>query len=639
MQVAGRHRIALGRAVIAVAIILVLVVAGVVVLYATQMGSTSATTSTSATRVTTTSSTSSSSSTGAQNLVIDDPTWPAPGLGPLSEGYPDWLFYEVYQPLVVANVTLEFSSGGLQFLPGLAKGWSISPDGETFTFNLRPGVTFSNGDPFNSYAVWTDFYMQYYTGGNSTSFWVPLDIFNASSVAFGPADLTQIGQSGLAPPSAGLLAMMSNSTWPVYVTGPDTVVFQLKSPFAFFLNTFAASSAQTFDPMYILKNGGPGVPGSPNPYFNTNVPPGTGPYMVTRVQTQSLMALQKDPTYWGNNLTAAEIASNPVVSPGHYANIIIKDVPDESSRYIDLSGNAAQLSDIVGSDFKLVQKNPTYTPLTINTPACAVMMGMNTKVFPTNVTLVRQAIVHSINYSQVIEQAAFGEGFEIVGPETPNYGQFYNPGNLPPYAYNVTLASQDLVKAGFPNGTGLPSITLDIDSSGSAWNVPAAEIIQTDLAQIGINMNIQVVSSNYADSTYLYWNYTYMASHPTQVPTLAFNYFTGFCPDYLAPTDYWTVFASGSSAYGNLAVYDSPAVDSAVALMAHSNDMTSIVSSLTVAQKQVYDDAPYAWLFGEKLLSVDGTWVWNSNVIKGMYMVPDVTGVNDLPLLNTIAPA
>ena len=99
------------------------------------------------------------------------------------------------------------------------------------------------------------------------------------------------------------------------------------------------------------------------------------------------------------------------------------------------------------------------------------------------------------------------------------------------------------------------------------------------------------------------------------------------------------MFASGSSAYGNLAVYDSPAVDNAVALMAHSNDMTSIISSLTVAQKQVYDAAPYAWLFGEKLLSVDGTWVWNGNVIKGMYMVPDVTGVNDLPLLNTIAPA
>jgi len=589
--------------------------------------------------MTKTSSTSNSTSTSPQTLVIDDPTWPGPAIGPLSEGYPDWLFYEVYQPLVVANVTLEFSSGGLQFLPGLATTWTASPDGQTYTFNLRPGVTFSNGDPFNSYAAWTDFYMQYYMGGNSSSFWVPLDIFDSSAVNFGPADFALINQSGLASPSSGLLAMMSNSSWPVYVSGPNTIVFHLKSPFIFFLNTFAASSAQIFDPMYILKNGGPGVPGSPNPILNTNIPPGTGPYMVSRVQTQSFLVLQKNPTYWGNGLSAAAAASNPVVGPGYYTNVVIKDIPDEASRYIDLSGNAAQLSDIVGSDFKLVQLNPSYTPLTINSPACMVMMGMNTKVFPTNVTLVRQAIVHSINYSQVIDEAAFGEGFEIVGPETPNYGQFYDPGSLQPYTYNLTLAQQDLVKAGYPNGTGLPSVTLDIDSSGVAWNVPAAEIIQTDLAQVGINLKLQVVSSNYADSTYLYWNYTYMSEHPTQMPTLAFNYFTGFCPDYLAPTDYWGVFVSGTSAYGNLAVYDSPVVDNAVSLMAHSNNLSAIVDSLRVAQKQIYDDAPYAWLFGEKLLSVDGTWVWNKNVIKNMYMVPDVTGVNDLPLLNTITPA
>jgi peptide/nickel transport system substrate-binding protein len=540
---------------------------------------------------------------------------------------------------VVANVTKEFGAGGLDFLPALATGWNVSADGQTYTFNLRRGVTFHNGDPFNSYMVWGQFYIQYYFGGNSSSFWVPLNIFNTSAINVGPATLARINQSGLASPSPGLLNMMSDSSWPIYVTGPYTVVFHLKAPFLFFLNTFAGSSAQMFDPMYILRHGGPGTPGSPNPYFHTNIPPGTGPYMVTRVQTQSLLVLQKNPTYWGNNLSAREAASNPVVRPGYYQNIIIKDVPDESSRYIDLSSNSAQLSNIVGSDFKLVLKNPTYSPLTVNSPACMVKMGMNNKVFPTNITLVRQAIVHAINYSEVINQAVSGEGFLMVGPETPNYGAFYDPGNLPPYAYNLTLASQDLAKAGFPNGTGLPSMAVAIDGSGATWNIPAAEIVQTDLAQIGIKLTIQVVSSNYAISTYLYWNYTYMSEHPTLVPTLAFDYFTGFCPDYLGPTDYWTVFASGASPYGNFALYDSPAVDNAVSLMAHTNNLTAIVNALKVAQKQVYDDAPYAWLFAEKLLFVDGTWVWNKNIIKSMYMVPDVTGVNDLPLLNTITPA
>ena len=37
-----------------------------------------------------------------------------------------------------------------QFVPGLAAKWDVSPDGKGYTFHLRKGVTFHNGEPFNA---------------------------------------------------------------------------------------------------------------------------------------------------------------------------------------------------------------------------------------------------------------------------------------------------------------------------------------------------------------------------------------------------------------------------------------------------------------------------------------------------------
>lgn len=550
--------------------------------------------------------------------------------------YPVWTEDSVYQTLISFNLYDEQREGVFQLEPELATNWTVSANGETYTFNLRQDVTFSNGDPFNAYVVWTNFYLYYYELGNSTTFWSYLPLFNFSSVDFGPATLNLINQSGLSSPSTQLMALMTNTSWPVYVNGSGSIVFQLLGPYSFFLNSFSDFSMQT-DPMYLLQNGGPGNVTNPNTNFQTTALPGTGPYEVTNVVTNSYIEFQKNPNYWGKNLTAAEIAANPIIDPGNYQTVFVYYIPTDTARYINLLDDQSQISVVSGSNLQQAEQNPLYKPVVFNSSS-QVMMGMNTQVFPTNITDVRQAIVHAINYTQLIDEAIFGQGIRYMGPNTPIYGPFYDPGNFSLYQYNVTEAENYLKSAGFPNGTGLPALTLMIDSFGTDWEEPAAEVIQANLAAIGITVNIQVEDTITFESTVDGITYNQSLADPAGHPDMTFDTYAGYAPDFISPADFFTSFVSKYSMYSNYAIYDDPAVDYAINLVTQTTNQTELLQAFTVAQQHVYEAAPYAWLFVAQLPLIDGTDVYNTKIISNFYMDPNLFGVSDIPIFNTVTP-
>jgi len=576
-------------------------------------------------------------------LTIDDGSFPGEGGNVLNTitGHttPDWAESAVYQTLVVLNVTAEQKFGQQQYLPDLALNWTVSPDQKTYTFNLRPGVTFSDGNKFNAYDVWTEFYFWYFISGNASNFWLGLNVFNVTGVHFGQSTFSLINQSGLATPSQQLMSLMSNSSWPAYVTSPETIVFRMDTPFPFFLATLLNTLGWMWDPYYFVQHEGStnaGAVEAVSSYWNTNSVPGTGPYMITNVQVNAFITFEKNSNYWGSNLSSAEITANPVLDPGHYNTIIAQYKPDDVSRYTDLISGGAQIAAVLSSNLQLVLGNSNYKIVVENFSANANFLVFNTQIYPTNITLVRQAIVHAINYSDVIQRAVLGYGKEFVGPETPNYGPYYDPGNLTPYQYNLTLASNDLASAGFKNGTGLPALELDIDQFGVPWQEPAAEIIQSNLAQIGINVKITILSDSQFYS--FYNSYKAEASSPSSEGPIRFDDPFGYSPDYVGPTDYWVGFVTNSSYYGNDAIYNNPVVDNAISRLVSSSNTSLVLQQLTVAQRQVYNDAPYAWLFAGELPLVDGSYAYNKNVIGSFYMDFALGGITDIPLLNTITP-
>ena len=608
-------------------IIVIIVVAGVGVYFATRPSP-----------VVSTTTASSSAMVAPQTLVMDDANWPLDDANVLyfvSEvPWPDWFAFSVYQPLVVINLTALWQQGVSQFLPLLAQNWTISSDDTKYTLNLRQNVTFSNGDPFNAYQVWGEMYGFYYLSGNSTGWLQSYTIFNMSPVNFGPATLALMAQSGLINPTPALLSIMSNSSWPIYVTGPYQIVFQLKAPFLWFLGTLVSYVGMTFDTQFVLNHGGFGTPVSFNSYFDTNPIPGTGPYMITGVSVNSYMSFQQNPNYWGNSLTPAQVAANPVLDPGHVNKVIIQYKPDDIARYTDLSTGTAQVAAILSSDWNLVIANPNKYSYTTEPPwaGSSVDLAINTNVYPTNITAVRQAIVRAINYTDIADKAFFGQVTPTMGPEYPAWKDFYDLGNYPPYQYNVTQA-EDILKSAGINAANLPTFTFRT-VAGCTYCETIAEIVQADLAQIGITVNIIVLSSS--DYWSPYGSYSTNVQNAQQIGQLSLLGGEVWAPGADTPADDWVSFVSNVSSWGNWAGYTNPNVQACVNAFTSLSNESEVQALCTVAQAQIYNDAPYAWFGWAKLWYNSGSLVWQTGVIKSFYLDPFWGGMDTMPLINTV---
>ena len=573
-----------------------------------------------------------------ETLTIDAAYWVLDNLNELGTfgelPWPNPLAFTVYQPLVTMNMTGEFQQGTVQYLPGLAT-WTVSPDGKTYTFSLKQNVKFSNGDPLNAYQVWANMYATYFLSGNSTAWLESYNLMDMSKVNFGPATIALMTQSGLINPSQDLLNIMMNSNWPIYVTDPNTIVFHLIAPFVWFPGTLVVYVGFIYDAQYVLENGGFGSATGYNTYFDNHPIPGTGPYVVTGVSINSYVKFAQNPTYWGANLTAAQIAQQPLFDPGHVKNVIFQYKTDDVARYTDLSTGAAQIADIENPDWNLVTQNPQIYSY-FKTPPWSgevALVGLNTHEYPTNITLVRQAIVHALNYTDIAAKAYGGQLTPYVGPEYPWWKDYYDLGNYPVYQYNVTLAKQLLAEANISN---MPTFLMRVQS-GCQLCINAAQVMQSDLAMIGINVNIAVIQPSLYNAQL--GSYQTNVANAAQLGQLEFvNSGFGWGPATVTPTDYWVTFVSNQSSWGNYAAYYNPVVQKAVnAFFTNSSNPAYLQSLVTAAQAQIYQDAPYAWLgtFG-LWLPWGGSIVWKTGVISGFLVDPVWTGQATEPIFNTV---
>jgi len=513
---------AIARTVV-IAVIVVIVVVAAIGAYALSGKSPSTTTSSTSTSSSLSSSgtsslssttlssslVSSSQTTAANQTLVVDYTANPGSLDPRADveisGH--GIFSNIYQPLIYYN-----DSSTTQIVPVLASSYSVSTNGSVYTFDIRNGVKFSNGDAFTAYNVWYTFY-----SANVMNQAAAVDY--SQFVNLTGVDASQLNghfSSSSNVPDAATVALAA-ATSGIRVINASTVVFHLISAapdFLAFMTSLDMVSAH-----YVDSNGGV-TAGQPNTYLTLN-PMGTGPFTMSQWVQNEQVILTRNPTYWGG---VGDVFPTPKLS-----EVVIRFVPDVTVRLNDLQSGVAQAA---VTDWNHLNSVSGVTLPNIGVSQTFVMIPLNTQKAPTNSLLVREAISHAINFTAVDQGVYHGYISPCMGPVScgSDIGQ---DSQLQQYAYNLTLAAQLLTQAGYPGGKGAAPIDF-VWATDYPEGQPMGQIIQSELSQIGLTVTL--TSTSFANEINLFA----LPNNSTQAPNMGWLSCTWLpvpsaCPSILIP--------------------------------------------------------------------------------------------------------
>ncbi len=327
--------------------------------------------------------------------------------------------------------TLVMFDSSLQIVPGLAESWDVSDDGLTWTFHLREGVTFHDGDPLQ-----------------------------ASDVAF---SINRIKDPAIASPRADDFAVVSNIEAP----DPATVVMTLSEPFSPLLSKLAASLNVIVSEDVVAANGD-----------LQNVVVGTGPFRFVEYVPQTRMVLERNPDYWGTDADGNQLP--------YLDGITFQFYPDPTARTTAIqTGNADFIEYVPSADVELLRADPNVEVVG-GLSANFRSIYFNVEVPPFDDVNVRRAMSYAIDEQAIVDLALFGTGGVAATGTTIPASNFYGIQDNPYVGRDLEAAREALAQSAYPDGF---EFDLYVTSTYDFLRTPA-EVIQANLADIGITANI-----------------------------------------------------------------------------------------------------------------------------------------------------
>jgi peptide/nickel transport system substrate-binding protein len=313
--------------------------------------------------------------------------------------------------------------------PVLATEWEANEDATEWTFKLREGVTFQDGEPFNAEAVKYAIDKTMEIGVGAAYIWDPVE--------------------------------------EIEVVDDYTVKFHLSYAAPLDLIASSGYGAWIYSPKAYDEHD--------SQWFNQGNCAGTGPYSIESYERGSRLVMTRYEDYWGGwepgqfEKIIFEISQDPVVLQQKIESgtaDFTYDIPPDNVENIRLTRD-----DIV------VYTNPSFQNL----------VGLlNTKKPPLDNVLVRQALSYSFPYQQFID-AIMGERATKARGVVPA-GMWGHGTDLFQYDYNLAKAEELLTEAGYADGGFDLLMTY---SSGDLDEQQLGEVWKAELAKLGINLEVR----------------------------------------------------------------------------------------------------------------------------------------------------
>ncbi|PAE42681.1 glutathione ABC transporter substrate-binding protein [Bacillus sp. 7884-1] len=248
----------------------------------------------------------------------------------------------------------------------------------------------------------------------------------------------------------------------VKVVDEYTVQLSLAYPYAPLLSILASQEGSILSPKALAEN----------PENLAQHPVGTGPFVFEAWKSGQEISLKKNENYWGKK---------PNID-----GVVFKVVPEDATRLAMIETGEAHINDQVPvTEIERIEASETMG--LYRTEGLAVeYVGFNTKKKPFDDVKVRKAISHAIEREAIIKGVYNNVGTLANVAMSPKvYG---HSKEVKPYNYDLNEAKKLLKEAGYENGLELTLLTSDRKE-----RINMAEVIQSQLKGIGINVKIQVM--------------------------------------------------------------------------------------------------------------------------------------------------